>query len=129
MKRLARHWARQESLEALAADGDDERPGWEPADPSWTVEEQALLRATYDVLRSHVATWETENVRVVTLLYLEAAFEGEPLTSDDAAELAGELLGYEVDDSFVRTWKSRGFKKLARPRDGARRRRGPTKGK
>jgi len=112
MKRVARHWARRVSLDQLAADGDDERPGWEPFDSSWTVEEQALLRATYDTLRAHVATWDTRTVSVVTLLYLEAAFNGEPLPSTTAAELASGLLGYEVDDAFVRTWKSRGFKKL-----------------
>ena len=82
MKRLAGLWARHESLDALAADQDEDRPGWEPTVGAWTVEEQALRRVTYDLLRSHVATWDTENVRVVTLLYLEAAFEGEPLSSD-----------------------------------------------
>jgi DNA-directed RNA polymerase specialized sigma24 family protein len=112
MKRLIRKRARTESLDALEAHDEDGRPGWAPADPRFTVEEQALLRSTYDQLRAHVETWETENVKVVTLLYLEAAFDGEPLTSSDAAELTGELLGYEVDDAFVRTWKSRGFKKL-----------------
>lgn len=112
LKRLARLQARHESLDALAADPDGDRPGWEPADGAATVEEQALRRITYDLLRSHVSTWDTENVRVVTLLYLEAAYEGEPLSSDTAAELASELLGYEVDANFVRTWKSRGFRKL-----------------
>ena len=110
MKRVRRMRARFDSLEALA--DEDGRPGWTPSDPGLTVEEQVLLRETYDQVRSHVETWETENVRIVTLLYLEAAFECEPLTSTDAAELIGELLGYEVEDSFVRAWKSRGFKKL-----------------
>jgi hypothetical protein len=67
MKRLARLCARQESLEALAADHDEDRPDWEPADRGPTVEEQALRRVVYDILRSHVATWETENVRVVPI--------------------------------------------------------------
>lgn len=111
MNRVARHWARRVSLDQLA-NGDDEQPGWEPSDPSWTVEEQALLGATYDALCAYVATWDTETVRVVTSLYLEAAFKGEPLPSEAAAELASGLLGYKVDDAFVRTWKSRGFRKL-----------------
>jgi hypothetical protein len=111
MKRIGRQKARCGSLEALAVDQDD-RPGWEPAQGGWTVEEQTLLRATYDLLCAHVAIWDTENVRVVTLLFLEAAFLGEPLPSAAAAELASGLLGYEVDASFVRTWKSRGFRKL-----------------
>jgi hypothetical protein len=111
MKRLARRCVRHESLEALA-ERDEDWLDWELADSGPTVEEQALRRVVYDILRSHVAKWETENVQVVTLLYLEAAYEGEPLPSDAASELASELLGYEVDANFVRTWKSRGFKKL-----------------
>lgn len=115
MTRMARERVRHESLEALAADGDDESgPSWEPMDGGWTVEEQVLLTATYERLRAHVQTWDTENLRVVTLLYLEAAFVGEPLPSKDAADIAAGVLGYEVDDSFVRTWKSRGFKLLRR---------------
>jgi DNA-directed RNA polymerase specialized sigma24 family protein len=115
MKRLARRRARELSLEALAEpaeDREDSGPGWQLEQGGWTVEEKALLTATYKQLRAHVETWETDNVRVVTLLYLEAAFLGEPLSSQDAAELAGDVLGYEVDDAFVRTWKSRGFKRL-----------------
>ncbi|MHB1844816.1 MAG: RNA polymerase sigma factor [Deltaproteobacteria bacterium] len=112
MKRVRRTRARVDSLDALADENEDGRTGWTPSDPGLTVEEQVLLTETYDQLRSHVETWETDNVRIVTLLYLEAAFECEPLTSADAAELVGELLSYEVEDSFVRTWKSRGFKKL-----------------
>lgn len=111
MKRFGRRRARHVSLEALASKEED-HAAWVPADERFGVEEQALLRSTYDQLRSHVEGWETENVRVVTLLYLEAAFECEPLPSAVAAEIAGELLGYEVDDSFVRAWKSRGFKRL-----------------
>lgn len=111
MKRLGRRRARHVSLEALATEGQGPS-AWMPEDESFSVEEQALLKSTYDLLRTHVEGWETENVRVVTLLYLEAAFECEPLPSGVAAEIAGEILGYEVDDSFVRTWKSRGFKKL-----------------
>lgn len=113
MTRLVRERARHHSLEALSGGRDDEfGTGWEPAAGGWTVEEQALLTATYERLRTHVQTWDTENLRVVTLLFLEAAFVGEPLPSKDAAEIAGDVLGYEVDDNFVRTWKSRGFKLL-----------------
>lgn len=115
MKCLARRRARELSLDALAAphsDDEDSGPGWQLEDGGWTVEEKALLTATYAHLRAHVEAWETDNVRVVTLLYLEAAFLSEPLTSQDAADLAGDVLGYKVDDAFVRTWKSRGFKRL-----------------
>lgn len=112
IKRIARQRVRDVSLEALGSEDHDARGAWEPEDPAWTVEEQALLRTAFDLLRAQVETWETENVRVVTLLYLEAAFEGEPIPSQVASEIVGELLGYDVDDSFVRTWKSRGFKRL-----------------
>lgn len=114
MTRMVRRRARELSLETLADRGDDEDSGqgWQPEQGGWSVEEKALLTATYEQLRGHVSTWDTDNVRVVTLLYLEAAFLGEPLPSQDAAALASDLLGYEVDDAFVRTWKSRGFKRL-----------------
>ena len=110
LKRQMRRRARTVSLDALGED--DGEGSWEPEDSEWSVEEQALLRETYDELCGQVKTWETENVRVVTLLYLEAAFNCEPLPSDIAAEIASEILGEEVDPSFVRTWKSRGFKRL-----------------
>ena len=109
MKGLARRRARYDSLDGLR----DSDGNWsEPADQPWTVEEQALLDATYRELRTVVGTWETDHVRVVTLLYLEAAHEGEPLSSEDAADLLADILGEEVDADFVRTWKSRGYRKL-----------------
>lgn len=91
MKRIVRLRARHVSLEALAAD-DDDHPGWEPAEGGWTVEEQALLRSTYDFLRSHVATWETASVRVVTLLFLEAAFAGEPLSRSGSNSFGSDMI-------------------------------------
>ena len=59
-----------------------------------------------------VEKWETENVRATTLLYLEAAYLIEPLSSQDAAEILAGILAQEVDEGFVRQWKTRGFRKL-----------------
>jgi hypothetical protein len=109
MKRLARRAARTTSLDALRRDSD---LAFDPVDPAWTVEETALLDTVYREVRAFVESWETAHVRVVTLLYVEAAYEGEPLSSDDAAVLAAEILGEEVDAAFVRTWKSRGYRRL-----------------
>ncbi len=109
MRGLARRRGRYDSLDALS---DSDGNVSELQDQAWTVEEQALLDATYRELRAVVESWETDHVRVVTLLYLEAAYEGEPLSSEDAADLVADVLGEDVDADFVRTWKSRGFRKL-----------------
>jgi len=110
LKRQMRRRARSVSLDALGEAGDSD--GWEPEDAEWSVEEQALIRETYEELRREVEQWETENVKAITLLYLEAAVNAEPLTSAEAADIASDILGEEVDSGFVRTWKSRGFQRL-----------------
>jgi hypothetical protein len=108
MKRTARRQARLASLDAEA-----ESPSPRQfADKAWTVEEQALIDEAYKELKTHVEMWETDHVRVVTLLYLEAAYRGEPLASTDAAQLTGDILGEEIDAAFVRTWWSRGKRRL-----------------
>jgi len=112
MKLVARRANRNVSLDKLMAD--DESAPFEPADEGWTVEERALVDAVYSDLKKHVETWETDNVRVVTLLYLEAAYNREPLTSEEAGEIASDILGAPVDASFARTWKHRGFKRLSK---------------
>ena len=73
LKRLYRLRARYESLDALRDEMD-----WEPAAEQLSTEEQALTRATYDELNEHVETWEPGGVRLVTSLYLEAAFRAIP---------------------------------------------------
>ena len=110
MKKHAERSARFR-LVSIETGGPDGEP-LEFDEDGWTVEERALLDEAYRFLVKEVEKWETGNVRDTTLLFLEAAYDGEPLTSADAAELLGSIFGEDVDASFVRTWKNRGFKKL-----------------
>lgn len=109
MKRERKLRARHESLDALR---ENENGGFEPIDEGWTVEQRALIDEVYRELRAIVQRWETGHVREVTLLYLKAAYEGEPLPSDEAADEIGDMFGEKVDVDFVRTWKSRGYRRL-----------------
>jgi DNA-directed RNA polymerase specialized sigma24 family protein len=112
MKRRARHVSRLVSLDGLRDGDDEDRKQLERDVERGSVEEKALIEDVYGEVCRHVETWETGNVRLVTLLYLEAARLGEPLASDEAAERIAEITGQAPDSDFVRTWKSRGFKRL-----------------
>lgn len=107
MKRIGKFRAREASLEGLRDDSD-----WEPAYDEWSTEERALMNDTYKELAAHVATWENNNARIVTQAYLEAIHLGEPPTAGDVAEELSAVTGNEVTDDEVRTWKSRGFRRL-----------------
>jgi hypothetical protein len=111
MKRFARRASLHDSLDVIRGDSSDGVPVEVP-DTGWTVEERALIDEVYLELCHYVETWEAGNVRSVTLLFLEATQHGDPLTSEEAADQLGEILGEEIDADFVRVWKSRGFKRL-----------------
>lgn len=107
IKKIGKFRARSVSLDALK-DGTE----WELAYDEWSAEERALVDETYKVLMLHVSTWGTNNVRIVTEAYLEAAHLGEPPRAADVADELSSLTGNEVSEEEVRSWKSRGFKKL-----------------
>ena len=109
MKDEAKRRARAVSLDALL---DDEEHPFDLEEPAPTAEERFVSEVVYRELRTLVERWETENVRATTLLYLEAAYLIEPLSSRDAAEILAGILAQEVDEGFVRQWKTRGFRKL-----------------
>jgi DNA-directed RNA polymerase specialized sigma24 family protein len=109
LKDEAKRRARSLSLDALR---DDEEHPFDLEEPDPTAEERQVSTTVYRELCTMVERWETENVRATTLLFLEAAYLGEPLPSREAAEALAGILNEEVDEDFVRQWKSRGFRKL-----------------
>lgn len=119
IRRIGKFLASQDSLEALREDY-----GWEPAFMEWSAEERALVDETYKHLSAHVATWENNNVRIVTATYLEAIHGGDPPTAADVADELSAVTGSEVSADEVRTWKSRGFKRLRTYINNQRRREG-----
>ena len=107
IKKIGKFRASEISLDGLR-DGSD----WEPAFDEWSTEERALVNDTYKELSAHVATWQNNNVRIVTETYLEAIHLGEPPSAADVADELSAVTGNEVSEDEVRTWKSRGFKRL-----------------
>lgn len=62
--------------------------------------------------REVVGGWESKNVRTATLLVLEAARLGEPISSEELAEVLEVALGEEILPGTARQWKKRGLDRL-----------------
>lgn len=85
-------------------------PDGEVGDPS----EEVLVREAFRVVRQAVQQWDNKRIRVVTLLYLEAAVEMVRLDRAGAARLASEILGEPINPESVSQWRKRGFRDLRR---------------
>jgi DNA-directed RNA polymerase specialized sigma24 family protein len=79
------------------------------ADPT---AEEAIGKAMFDFVRDIIERWESHNVRTATLLILEAAKLGEPLSSAELAEQLEDHLGHDVLPSTARQWRKRGLDRL-----------------
>jgi hypothetical protein len=69
-------------------------------------------RETLALVKRIIVTWENAHIRVVTLLYVEAAWLGEPMSLLEARDLATSILGEELSLGSIGTWKDRGFNRL-----------------
>lgn len=72
----------------------------------------AIDKDTYQYLRGIVRRWESKRLREVTLLFLEAAYEGEVLTQQEASEQVSVLLDEDVPWASIGKTRSRGFHRL-----------------
>jgi DNA-directed RNA polymerase specialized sigma24 family protein len=106
---LRRRLARK-TLEVLP-DGDleDEETGDPWADPT---AEEVIGEDVFRFAREVVGGWESKNVRTATLLVLEAAQLGEPISGEELAEALEVALGEDVLSSTARQWKKRGLDRL-----------------
>jgi DNA-directed RNA polymerase specialized sigma24 family protein len=105
-----RHLLSRKTLEALPeGELEDEEGGdaWEDPTADEVVGEDVFRFA-----REVVGGWESKNVRTATLLVLEAARLGEPISSEELAEALEVVLGEEVLPSTARQWKKRGLDRL-----------------
>lgn len=98
-------------------DKEDDEGRWE--DP---LAEEVAGEDIFRFAREIVGEWESKNVRSATLLVLEAASLGEPITGEELAKALEDALGREVLPSTARQWKKRGIdrlrKQLAKTDDG-----------
>jgi Sigma-70 region 2 len=75
-------------------------------------EDDAFGEAAYLFIKGLVERWETKTLRTVTLLVLEGAYLGDPLTGEELTRETGRLLGEEISSVTVRKWKERGLDRL-----------------
>src|SRR5258708_3391276 len=92
----------------------DRRPS-SPLDPAPQAPDPAEIaqgRQTLALIKRIVDGWENAHIRVVTMLYIEATWLGEPLSLLEAQEHAATILDDEISIRSIGTWKARGFDRL-----------------
>lgn len=104
-KTLAR--AARERLPEGEPDEDEDVDAWD--DPT---ADEAINQTIVDFLRGIVQKWESRNVQTTTLLVLEAARLGEPISSAELAEELEHQLGEDVQPDTARQWRKRGLDRL-----------------
>lgn len=88
--------------------GDDELEDVEVQSSEPTTED----RDAFQYLRTLIERWPSGRLRVVTLLYLEAGYEQEPLSQQEAAEMASLILDDDVPWTAIGKTRQRGFERL-----------------
>ncbi len=106
MKRLLTRTMRKE-LPTGEFEDDGDRDRW--ADPT---AEQVIGEAAFRTARGMVERWESMNVKATTLLVLEAAALGEPISGAEIAEELEARLDEDVLSDTARQWKKRGLDRL-----------------
>ncbi len=91
----------EERFDAHRVDADD-RP----------TEDAAVGRLVYEYVTGLVRAWETEKLRTTTLLVLEGAFVGEPLSGRELTERLSDILGEDIEEDTARQLRKRGLDRL-----------------
>lgn len=69
-------------------------------------------RETFQFIKGLVERWESRRLKVVTLLFLEAGYEGEALSHVEAANYARDILGEDVPWTSIGQTRRRGLTRL-----------------
>jgi DNA-directed RNA polymerase specialized sigma24 family protein len=69
-------------------------------------------REMFQFIKGLVERWESRRLKVVTLLFLEAGYEGEPLSQMEAANYASDILGEDVPWTSIGQTRRRGLTRL-----------------
>ena len=118
MRKVLKRAAREVIADFGAEDrgGDEDEDEWAPprsADEK-PVEAEGVSKLVFEYVKGLVEAWESRNIRTTTLLVLEGAYIGEPLSSDEIAERLGDILGEEVQPATARQWRKRGLDRLVK---------------
>lgn len=79
-----------------------------------SIEDRVLDPLHFRYVRDCVARWENAHIKAVTLAALDAAWEGDPLDTEELTAAASEILDRPLSADSVRSWKSRGLDRLRR---------------
>lgn len=85
--------------------------------PEYAFEQSERGRIALEYLLSITRTWDSAGMALVTELHLRAALDEEPLSAEEAAEIASGVLDRDLTPANARQLKSRGFTRLARELD------------
>lgn len=77
-----------------------------------TTDPTAEDKDVFQYLKNMIDRWPSGRMRVVTLLYLEAGYEQEPLSQQEAAETASLVLDEDVPWTAIGKTRQRGFERL-----------------
>lgn len=102
-QRLARYEDEFEGAETEAADYD------------------LMQKEAFRELQQIARRFPNQNMREITLLYLDSLYYREPLTGAQAAERLREITGEDISEGSIGTWKMRGFAQLAQDYQAQRR--------
>lgn len=91
----------EEWFDELQADS-DEKP----------TEDAAVGRLVYEYVTGIVRTWEPEKLRVTTLLVLEGAYVGAPLSGHELTERLSDIVGDDIEEDTARQLRKRGLDRL-----------------
>jgi DNA-directed RNA polymerase specialized sigma24 family protein len=113
MRRVLKQAARDVVVDFSAEDRDEEDE-WTPprSAEDVPVESEAVSQLVFDYVKDLVGRWESHKLRATTLLVLEGAYIGEPLSSEEMAGRLADILGEDVLPSTVRKWRQRGLDRL-----------------
>lgn len=100
--------------EVLPDDDEDDAEWYDAATPpdSRPTEVTAVGGAVYSYVKGLVEQWESQKLKAATLLVLEGAYIGEPLTGSELAERLSDILGDDVAEHTARQWRKRGLDRL-----------------
>jgi len=94
-----------------------DKPEHQLADPAAGPEETVLRpesgRLALEYLLSLLRRWDNERMALVVELHLRAALDDEPLSPEEAAEIATGVLDEEIRPGTAAVWKHRGLSRLA----------------